>query len=164
MARMDSRQLSELYEGSATQLKLYARQWLSASQSEDTVQEAFMRLMRQTFKPREPKAWLFRVVRSLAISHLRKRQRRNRHNEELADQQDGWFQSDADTAVDASTAEHALSGLPIEQREVVVMRIWGNLALKDIAAVVSAPISTVHSRYQAALAALRKELQPCSTK
>jgi RNA polymerase sigma-70 factor (ECF subfamily) len=54
--------------------------------------------------------------------------------------------------------ERALRELPPEQREVVVLRIWGEMTLAEVAAVLDVPANTVASRYRYALDRLRKVL------
>jgi RNA polymerase sigma-70 factor (ECF subfamily) len=48
--------------------------------------------------------------------------------------------------------------LPPEQREVVIARIWGGLTFDEIAALVRDSRTTVHRRYNEALATLRERL------
>jgi RNA polymerase sigma-70 factor (ECF subfamily) len=53
----------------------------------------------------------------------------------------------------------------VELREVVVLRIWGDLTFAEIAEIMQLGVSTVHDRYQSALGQLRSALeQPCPTK
>ena len=54
--------------------------------------------------------------------------------------------------------EFALGGLPINQREVLVMRIWGELSFPQIAAVLQITDNTAKSRYRYALAKLSEQL------
>lgn len=54
--------------------------------------------------------------------------------------------------------ESALHQLPDEQREVLVLKIWGELTFEQIATELEIPPNTAASRYRYALAALRKEL------
>ena len=64
--------------------------------------------------------------------------------------------------IDAGTAAAALESLPIEQREVVVARIWGGLTFQEIGRLVGVSDSAAHRRYEAALLALRQKLRvPC---
>jgi RNA polymerase sigma-70 factor (ECF subfamily) len=60
----------------------------------------------------------------------------------------------------ALALEKALAELPEEQREVVVMRMWGGLTLEEIGAAVGVPLNTVASRYRYALEKLRSNLRP----
>jgi RNA polymerase sigma-70 factor (ECF subfamily) len=53
----------------------------------------------------------------------------------------------------------AISCLPAEQREALVLRIFGGLSFAQIAQVVGAPLPTVASRYQRALERLRERLE-----
>jgi RNA polymerase sigma-70 factor (ECF subfamily) len=55
--------------------------------------------------------------------------------------------------------ERALRELPPEQREVVIMRIWGEMTLSEIATVLDVPANTVASRYRYALDKLRTTLK-----
>jgi RNA polymerase sigma-70 factor (ECF subfamily) len=52
----------------------------------------------------------------------------------------------------------ALQGLPIEQREIVVARLWGGLNFEQIAEVAGCSVSTAFRRFSAGIDALRKEL------
>jgi RNA polymerase sigma-70 factor (ECF subfamily) len=54
--------------------------------------------------------------------------------------------------------EAALRRLPGAQREVLVLKIWGELTFEQIASQLDIPPNTAASRYRYALAALRKEL------
>ena len=52
----------------------------------------------------------------------------------------------------------ALGELPDEQREVVVMKIWGRLSFPQIAEALEISPNTAASRYRYALAKLREQL------
>ena len=58
----------------------------------------------------------------------------------------------------AHAIEIALGCLPAEQREVLVLKIWGELTFEEIARQLGVPPNTAASRYRYALAALRREL------
>ena len=49
--------------------------------------------------------------------------------------------------------------LPEEQREVVVLRIWGEMTLAEVALVLDVPENTVASRYRYALNRMRALLK-----
>ena len=53
----------------------------------------------------------------------------------------------------------AVDALPAEKREVVVMRLYGQLTFAQMAAVLEEPLSTVATRYQRALDELRVLLE-----
>lgn len=52
----------------------------------------------------------------------------------------------------------AVDQLPVEQREVLVMKIWNELTFAEIATVLGISGNTAASRYRYALAALKKAL------
>ena len=54
--------------------------------------------------------------------------------------------------------EEALGSLPHEQREVVIMKLWGNLSFAQIGEALSVPANTAASRYRYALEKLRHPL------
>ena len=159
MRSIDSEQLSTWYDAYSDRLMLYARTWLGEDAAQDMVQVAFTRLMSLTAPPLEPRSWLFRTVRNEAITRLRRQARHKRHGRRLSAQQPGWFESRCDDLIDARTAEEILMTLEPAQREVVVLRIWGQMSLREIADVVGHSLTTVHSRYKAALAAIRKRME-----
>jgi RNA polymerase sigma-70 factor (ECF subfamily) len=50
-------------------------------------------------------------------------------------------------------------------REVVVLRIWGEMGFAQIAEIMQLAVSTVHERYSSALAQMRSRLEePCKSK
>ncbi|OHB66310.1 MAG: hypothetical protein A2Y77_06655 [Planctomycetes bacterium RBG_13_62_9] len=160
---MDSERLAMWYDAYSDALMLYARHWLGSDVAQDVVQAAFMELMGQTFVPADAKAWLFRTVRNAAITRLRREQCRRHHGRRLAAQQPPWFEGRPEDLIDAQKAQEVLMTLPEAQREVVLLRIWGQLSLKQISKILGSPLTTVHSRYKAALAAIKERMQRCKT-
>jgi len=57
------------------------------------------------------------------------------------------------------TLNRWLLSLPVEQREVVVLRTWHDLGFAAIAALQGTSIGTALSRYRYALSNLRKEIR-----
>jgi len=157
---MDSELLGSLIDRFADRLGLYARQW--CEEAEDVVQEAFVKLAAQTTTPLDPAAWLFRAVRNGAINAGIARRRRRQHEAKAAAQMASWFESGPpssnDAAVDRASVQTALSVLPLEQREVIVARLWGGLTFEQIAALTGTSASSAHRLYHAGLTALRERL------
>ena len=56
--------------------------------------------------------------------------------------------------------EAAIERLPQAQREVVVLKIWGDLTFAQIAQSLDESINTIASRYRYALEALRRQIKP----
>ena len=61
--------------------------------------------------------------------------------------------------LDAIEAARALEELPVEQREVIIARLWGELSFEEIANIYGTAVSTAHRRYQQGIAALREKLE-----
>jgi RNA polymerase sigma factor (sigma-70 family) len=157
----DSELLGRLFDGYAAALELYARQLCDTA--EDVVQEALIGLARQRHTPDDPAAWLYRVVRNKAISATRSARRRKRHESIVAERRAEWFEPSAADPIDAQAATAELASLALEQREIVVARIWGELSFQQIGQLVGVSDSAAHRRYEAALSTLRQKLRlPCA--
>ena len=88
--------------------------------------------------------------------------RRRRRELAVAKSRAEWLDSRPESLLDAEVAEQALRQLSSEYRQVVVLRIWGELSFAEIGEVMQLSVSTVHCRYRAALAELRLALEkPC---
>jgi RNA polymerase sigma-70 factor (ECF subfamily) len=61
---------------------------------------------------------------------------------------------------EAARVARALAEIPGEQREVAVLKVYGQLKFREIADTLGIPMNTAQSRYRYALAALRKRLAP----
>jgi RNA polymerase sigma-70 factor (ECF subfamily) len=155
---MDSELLGGLVDRFAARLELYARQW--CDEPEDVVQEAFVKLARLGALPLDPAAWLFRVVRNGAINAGIARRRRRQHEAVAAAETPAWFRDAAtvsnQAALDPESAQVALQGLPIEQREIIVGHLWGGLTFEQLAELTGTSASSAHRLYHAGLKAVRE--------
>lgn len=144
-------------------LILFARQLCDAP--EDAVQEAFLRLADLAREPGDPGAWLFRVVRNLAMDAARAAGRRRKHEARAAASSPAWFDPSPLDGPDPAEAQAALSSLPLEEREVIVAHIWGGLTFGQIGRATGASSSTAHRLYARGLQTLRERLgAPCPTR
>ena len=157
----------QCYRELAPKLLLFARQWMPAqSDAEDVVQAAFVRFWkRHQSADREHYPILFSAVRTIALDQLRgdeRRQRRENHPDAPMPREDvPYFDIAADNLDRAELAisiEQALRSLPEEQREVVVLKIWGELTFQEISETLDAPLNTVTARYRYALEKLRTRI------
>lgn len=141
----------------------YAR-WLTKNdaEAEDVVQDACVRAMRflSSLRDDDARGWLFSIVRNTWYSRVSRRVH-VAAGSPLKDGQDQW----PDNALDpeerllqqhtVAVVRAALEQLPVDFREVIVLREIEGLSYKEIAAVVGVPIGTVMSR----LARARDRLQ-----
>lgn len=149
------------FETYGARLLLVARQWTrSASDAEDVVQEAFVRYWRQQRGlPGDPLPLLITSVRRAALDLIRRSARRERREQAQVDlQAEAWFEPNRDGDERANRLEEAVVQLPSEQREVLVLKIWGELTFAQIAEQLALSPNTAASRYRYALGALRDKL------
>ena len=153
----------------APRLILFARQWLpEVTDAEDAVQEAFVRFWRKHQTPADDHAGLlFASVRSAALDHIRRDARRKRRELIASDEHYSFAAGrehlplfDSVAADTALPVETALQRLPAEQREVLVLKIWGELTFAQIAEALGLSPNTAASRYRYAITALKKVLHP----
>jgi RNA polymerase sigma factor (sigma-70 family) len=121
--------------------------------AEDVLHQVFLEMLGKISMPDEPRPYLFRAIRNRALNSRRASERLTAldHHE--------WLVKTEATMQAAIAIEKAMRELSPEQREVVVMKVWGEMTLEEMAKVLEIPVNTVASRYRYALAKLREQLQ-----
>jgi len=99
----------------------------------------------------DAKAYLFASVRNTVLNELR----RNERIQDL-DPDDRWFDPPEHDYAAERQLQIALRALPVDQRQIVVMHIWGDLTFGEISEIVGISSNTVTSRYRYALNKLRE--------
>jgi RNA polymerase sigma-70 factor (ECF subfamily) len=141
--------------------------WLTRNEddAQDVVQEACLRAFRffDGFKGGDGKAWLLAVVRNACLTWRGRESRKPAPVpfDEAAHGSDRAANAEANLVQEArvGTLRSCIEALPLEYREVIIMRELEELSYRDIADVASLPIGTVMSR----LARARKRLEECVT-
>ena len=141
--------------------------WLTRNdaEAEDVVQDACVRALRYfpSLRDGDPRAWFFAIVRNAWYSRVGRRSGSMgtidaNQVEPLDDGPDPETQLlRQDTVV---RVRGAIEQLPVEFREVLVLREIEGLSYKEIAAVVHVPIGTVMSRLARARERLQTTLSP----
>ena len=129
--------------------------------AEDLVQDAYLRALRyfESYRGGDERAWLLTIVRRTCYSWLKRR--RDRPAPAPFDETEHAPEPGGDPETHAvqddlrDRLSRAVDGLPIEFREVVVLRDVQDLSYKEIAGVLGIPLGTVMSR----LARARRRLQ-----
>jgi RNA polymerase sigma-70 factor (ECF subfamily) len=135
--------------------------WLAGNDqdAQDVAQEAMLRAFKffGSFRGDNARAWLLTIVRNTFYTWLRK----NRPLEKTVAIDDETLEiEDSSTAeqapfADADAVRRAIAELPVEFREIVILREMEGFSYKEIAELAEVPIGTVMSR----LARARKLLQ-----
>jgi len=160
------------FRSHGSRLLLFARQQTRTSEdAEDVLQEAMLRLwksgMTDTAEDGSAEPCLaaaFTQIRRAAIDQARRNLRRaNRENRAL--ELDGvteavWFQDSLERDERSQQIEAAIQGLPDYYKEVIILKIWGELTFEQIAETLDIPMNTAASRYRYALEKLRRTLTP----
>jgi RNA polymerase sigma-70 factor (ECF subfamily) len=141
--------------------------WLAGNDhdAQDVAQEASLRAFRyfEKFRGENARAWLLTIVRNTFYTWLRKNRPPENTveiNDETLDIEDVSAQTDAVNApfADADAVRRALAELPVEFREIVILREMEGLSYKEIADLAEVPIGTVMSRLARARKLLQKRL------
>ncbi|MBZ5507528.1 MAG: sigma-70 family RNA polymerase sigma factor [Acidobacteriia bacterium] len=151
--KLTFQEVQNLYQRHGPALLAYATSLLpDRGLAEDVLHQVFLGLLGKSELPDEARPYLFRAVRNRALNSRRNAVRLT----SLDDQQ--WLVKPQGMMEAGLEVERALRELPPEQREVVIMRIWGEMTLAEVAKVLDVPANTVASRYRYALDRLRKTL------
>ena len=130
--------------------------------AEDIVQEAFLRPLRSfdSFVPgRDPRAWILAIVRNCCRTWMK---RNPLHAATVPLEEDSpavvgtWSDPEAELIKNANSqlVRKALEELPLEYREILILRELEDLSYKEIAQIIEKPLGTVMSR----LSRARREL------
>lgn len=143
--------------------------WLTRNdaEAEDVVQDACVRALRYfpSLRDGDPRAWLFTIVRNTWYSRVARRS----GSAGTASIDARWVEP-LDEGPDPETqllrrdtvvrVRGAIEQLPVEFREVLVLREIEGLSYREIATVVRVPIGTVMSRLSRARERLQSTLTP----
>jgi RNA polymerase sigma-70 factor, ECF subfamily len=138
----------------------------NSAEAEDLVQETCLRALRAIDGLRAEdsvKSWLFTILRNIWLNQLRQRRTTPDLIELDADENETYEPADAtqDPHTDyVSKAEReqvrvAIQQLPVEFREIILLREYEDLSYQQIAGLLGCPIGTVMSRLARARSRLR---------
>ena len=133
----------------------------------DMCQEVFLsgyRHLGQLKDPQKFPQWLFRIARNTAYSHARHEREEETSLNDLAGAEDSsrvrvgeagqWERGEMKVLV-----EKALAGLPLEQREAIVLKFYQGFKLAEIAEIQGCPVSTAKTRVYSGFEQLRKFIE-----
>jgi len=142
-----------LYEEHGPALLAYASALLrDPSAAEDVLHQVFVKLLAGRVSiDGPPAAYLFRAVRNAALNRIRGQSREVGLDDAVL-----WLESPGAPRETVLALQSALQALPREQREVVVLHVWGQQTFEETAAIVGISPNTAASRYRYALAKLKE--------
>ena len=141
------------------------------TEAEDLYQEAWLKVVRgiDGYTSGGFKAWLWRIVRNTAVDRARKKTAAPMLDEPMSDEQDAESRVDqladekAVSALERMEAEErrsllrrAVEGLSARLKDVVLLRIHGELEFREIAEMLGLPLGTVLGRMNLAVRKLRE--------
>lgn len=133
--------------------------------AEDAVQEAFLRAIRHFdgYRGGDMRAWVLTIVRRSCYTWLRRHrgERENTEFDETIHHAPAAAEDPESQALHGALREalaQAIAELPVEFREIVVLRDVQGLSYAEIAEVVGIPIGTVMSRLSRARQRLQRAL------
>jgi len=137
------------------------------AEAQDVAQDAFTQAYQAlaTFRGDGPfGAWLRRIAIRIAIARLTVRRASSTLDGDELDPRVAMLRSDDDPEAHVLGLEHraalleSITALPKAQREVVMLRFYGDFSLDEIARITNHPIGTVKSRLSRGVTILRDQL------
>src|SRR5215471_4074063 len=123
--------------------------WLAGNDhdAQDVAQEASLRAFKffGTFRGENARAWLLTIVRNTFYTWLRQN-RPSATTVEIKDESLANAEAVNPRFADADAVRSAVAELPVEFREIVVLREMEGFSYKEIAELAEVPIGTVMSR------------------
>jgi RNA polymerase sigma-70 factor (ECF subfamily) len=151
----------------------------NSAEAEDLVQETCLRALRGMDRLQSAdsaKSWLFTILRNIWLNQLRHRRTAPDGVELDSDASEPIDPGDATQdpyslyvgQVEREQVRAAIQQLPVEFREIIILREYEELSYQEIAALLGCPTGTVMSRLARARSKLRKllsaELMPSEKK
>jgi RNA polymerase sigma-70 factor (ECF subfamily) len=155
--RLSREQVLTLYEQHGPVLLAYGISLLhDRSASEDVLHQVFTKLLQTgAVINGQPLHYLYRAIRNTALNH-----QRNHSRERPLASNGHWLESPRGLEEVGLALQSALKELPVEQREIIVLRVWGQMTFEEAALALDISPSTAASRYRYGLAKLKERLEP----
>ena len=131
--------------------------------AQDVVQDAYIKALKgfERFRGGDPRAWILMIVRNTAFTWLKKHYANSNvvpFDEAVHQPPAEEVLSESDYEARSSQLREALARLPVEFREILVLRDVEGWSYKELAAALNLPLGTVMSRLNRARLHLRDEI------
>lgn len=131
---------------------------LAREAAQEVFVRAWQKLRRWRFGRGKPFTWLYRTLINVCREFRKKRSRQNAITHHSIDPPSSLeeFKDAEKDLLEKRDLEKFVNALPKRQQEVIVLHIYEDLTLKDVATVLGIPPGTVKSNYHKALVNLRR--------
>lgn len=159
MIRGDKNGLHYIYEAYVTYIYSIIYDILKNKEdAEDVTTEFFIKLWKIADKYQfggKHRAWLGKIAHNMAIDYIRTRKNHDSYEETIETAEMGQETFEEQT-VEKLTLKEAVETLEQTEKEIVNMKVLGQLTFKEIAAILQKPIGTVSWKYKQAMKKLRR--------
>ncbi len=127
------------------------------SLAEDIMQDTYLKALEKihNFKPRFGfKSWIVTIARNLSINEYNRRKRELSFDPSVDEYIFGQEESNSEKEL---IVKQMLETLDVEEREIVILHVIGDLKHREIAEIVSKPLGTVTWIYNKAIKKLQNE-------
>ncbi|HSB74760.1 MAG TPA: sigma-70 family RNA polymerase sigma factor [Terriglobales bacterium] len=148
-----TRELESLYRQHGPALVLFAAAITGERErAQDAVQQVFLKLLQENRleQAEDKKAYLFACVRNAVLNEARSRGRNTSLDADAM-----FFEPPQRDYAAELNLRRALHELSQEQREVIVLHVWGEMTFAQISELLEISSNTAASRYRYALTKLR---------
>jgi RNA polymerase sigma-70 factor (ECF subfamily) len=137
-----------------------------AAEPDDLTSEAFLgvfgRLASFEGSEQQFRSWVFTIAHRRLIDERRRAVRRPTimtADTDLLDRAGGDVEQDAFAVLGAARVYELCAGLSDDQREVLILRVVGDLTVEQVAAIIDKSVGAVKALQRRALQALRRKLE-----
>jgi RNA polymerase sigma-70 factor (ECF subfamily) len=130
---------------------------LAREAAQEVFVRAWQKLGRWRFGRGKPFTWLYRTLTNICREFRRKKDRQHTTTDHAVDPRSlmDEFRNSGQADLEKRELEKLVNALPKRQQEVVVLHIYEDMTLKEVAIVLGIPLGTVKSNYHKALVNLR---------
>ena len=135
----------------------YVRRMLGSADADDVAQEVWLAVLRGLPGLRQPvrfTPWLFTIARRVVANRLREEYARA----EVAGDSQSAEPDASDVVLDRTEVVAGLAGVPVRERELLILFYLQDLSLETCAEICAIPVGTVKSRLSRGRRMLRDEL------
>ena len=148
---------TELVRAWHVPVSTYVGRLLGGADADDVTQEVWVAVLRGLPRLRQPERftpWLFTIARRAVTNRLREEYARPESDSD----HEPWTEDAADVMVDRDELLGGLAGLPVREREILILFYLEDLSVETCAEICAVPVGTVKSRLWRARRMLRDEL------